>query len=711
MKTNNIITNKDFEDRSYKQSIFKITFLFFVLNFILASFLYIYHITSQKEDLFAAMGEKSQTIGYSVVDLYQKATELGIPLNEVVGGNEYLDESMKASKELEYLVVTDAKGDVIARSTEIEDKTKQNARHERLKGHFKVFARSVETINEKIFLFKIYSYTNIPLRIINNGKLEGYLHVGVSNQAIDANIDNIFYDIALILFASLLIGYEFLSYIFRNSMIQPMLDFNRALHRIDDRDFSEVESSRTKDNFGNILDDLNKNTIKLTTWFASIKDRLKNISPTNGHYDIIKDSIYEMSRKFKYPEEEIKVNPVTPVVINLRLVMFLVILGEAILIPSIPSYAATYFQPSFFITSVQFLSALPIIIYMTFVCIGIPLVPKLSYRIGFKKSFMLGAFISAAGYLIGFMFEHLAGLLVSRLISAIGFSICFVSSQNYVAAYAAEQSRIQSYSIINIASGAAYICGMPVGGILVDTVGYRPLFFFSFLCSIACFVISKRYIVDIGNVTLRKKRHTEKSMRDLFKIKELVFAVLCSCLPTRLLFTGVICFLYPLYLHSLGNSQSIVGRIMMLYGLITYLIASSVPKYVKKIKNPALLTVYMSVLITIPMMVHPFYKSTQAIIAEILVNTTCVIIYISAQMNILDRISVKYSQEHTKTAILGFYYLFERIGMIFGPVITSLILIKTDFSHTLFYLGLGLFVINVIYLIFLVYQKLQQKVA
>ena len=600
------------EEKSYKQSIFKITLLFIVLNFIVASFLYVFHITSQKEDLFIAMSEKSQTVGNSVVGLFQKATELGIPLNEIVGGSEYLNESLKPAKEVEYLIVTDAAGDIISKSDEIKSSGKHGGGHDRLKGQFKLFSKNTKTVTEELHAFKIYSYNNIPLRILNNGKLEGYLHVGISNRAVDDNIDSIFYDIALILIASLLIGYEFLSYIFRNSMIQPMRDFNRALHRIINKDYSEIESVRTKDTFGNILIDINKNTIYLVQWFSSVKAKFAKIPPINGHYDIIKDSISELSLKFKYPKDEggVRSTHLYPVVSNLQLIMFLVIFSEALLIPSIPGYAATFFQPNGFISTVQFLSALPIIMYMLLVCICIPFVPKLTYKIGFKKAFMIGSLISALGYCIGFIFDHLAGLLISRIISAVGFAICLVSTQNYVACYATDENRIPSYSIMNIASGAAYICGMPVGGILVDTVGYKALFFFSMIAALIGIVIARRYIVDLGIEELRAKRITNENYLALFKIKELVFTVICSCLPTRLLFTGVICFLYPLYLTYLGNSQSVIGRIMMLYGIVTYFIASVLPKHMKKIKNPAALTVVASVLITIPMMMDPVFKST-----------------------------------------------------------------------------------------------------
>ena len=700
--------SKEFVERSYRESIFKITLLFVVLNFAVATFLYISHVTSQKEDLFVAMSEKCRTVGNSVVNLYQKAEELGIPLNETVGGNEYLDENLKFAKEIEYLIVTDGAGDIISQSTEIEDKSKRSGGLTRLKGRFKLFSKTVKTVTEEISAFKIYSYNNIPLRIMNGDKLAGYLHVGVSNRAVDENIDSIFYDIALILITCIFIGYEFLSYIFRNSMIQPMLEFDRALERINKGDYTKIELPRTKDSFGCILTELNKNSIRLTLWFEAVRNKLKKINPLNGHYEVIKDSINEINFKFKFPDVKMQVEPVKPIISNLRLVMFLIVFGEAVLIPSIPGYAATFLHQDMIIQNSIILSALPIIIYMAIVCICIPFVPKLSYKIGFKKSFMIGAIITAVGYLTGFLFDHLIGLLISRLISAIGFSIGFVCSQNYVAAYAAKETRVESYTIINIAGGAAYLCGMPLGGILVDTISYQALFFLSMIGSVICFLVSKKYIVDLPTRTFTKSRISHESTLSLFRIKELVLAIFCSSLPIRLIFSGAILFLYPLYLHQLGNSQSMVGRIMMVYGIITFLVATSVPKYVKRVKNSAALTIIMSILVAIPMMLDPIFQSTEGIIVQISVNTICLMVFINAQMSIIDKISNQNYKNHTKSSILSFYYMFEYLGMILGPSIASILLINTDFTHTLFYLGTGIFVINLIYVAFLIHNSLSQ---
>ncbi len=700
------MNTNDFEEKSYKQSIFKIILLFVVLNLSIAFVLYLIHTNAQKEDLFLSISEKSRAVGNSAVTVIEKALDVGIPIDDLNGTTQFLNMKLKSARELEYLILTDEKGEILSKSddfVESDDKNKRGSK-ESIKGKFKIFSKIERSIEEEIQPFEIYAFYNIPLRIVNNNKIQGYLHVGLSNRAVDANIENVFIDIAIILLAAMIIGYEFLSYIFRNVVVQPMRDFNKAVRRVVISDYSQIDTPRSHDSFGQILSGLNENIVSLTKWFNQLKERFSNISTQNGYYDVINDSINELTLKYDYPKNEIKVNPISPVVINLRLVMFLMMFGETILIPAIPSYAAQFYEPTFFISK-QMLSAIPIILNMIFVAAAIPFVPKLSYRVGFRQSFMIGPMIMAFGYFVAFMFESLTGFFIARSISAIGFSICYVTSQNYVAAYATTESRIQSYGIVTIAIGAAYICGAPIGGILIDNVGYRALFLISIIAAALCIIIASRYIVDLSNVTLHARRETAKSSWELFKIPELSFAVIFSSLPTRFMHTGVVCYLYPLYLQSIGSSQSVIGRVMMIYGVISFLFAPYAPKLIQKLKCPTVVTFMSAILIAMPMIFDIKYHGTWSVVTQLSFYTLFTIIYVSSLMSLLDDLSTKYAKAHTKTAILGFYFVFERIGMIVGPAITALVLLKADFSHALLYLGSALIMCNLIYASFLFYNR------
>jgi MFS family permease len=696
------------EEKGYKESIFKATLLFIILNVVIAFFLYFLHISAQKDALFSAIRDKSKTIGVSVVNTIKNSINYGIPLKYINGGTKYLNERLKSAKELEYIAITDMHGEIIAKSDDFNDGENIKGYKESLKGKFKSFAKAQKLSTEEPRPFDAYFYHNIPLRIMVSDKVEGYVHVGISNRVIDSNIASIFYDIAFILLASLIIGYEFLNYVFRNTLIQPMRDFNQALRQVCSRDFSEVLSPRVKDSFGRALIYFNSNIFRLADAYDFLKARFSKIRNMNDHYDLIKHTIKELEIDFKMAPQKPSKLPIKPVVNNLRLVMFLVVFGEAIIIASIPSYTMQFYQSTFFISK-SVLSALPIIINMAFTAIFIPLAPLISNKKGFRKSFMFGSTTLVCGYTIAFTMNSLVGLLLSRAITGIGFATCYVCCQNYAAAYSTEESRIHSYAIFSIASGAGFICGTPIGGILVDNIGYQALFFLSSLVGISCFAISREYIVDLPHTNQVFKLSLKNRVKNLFKIHDLVGLIIFSALPTRFLFSSVICFLYPLYLSSLGNSQSVIGRVMMLFGVITYALATHAPKLVTKVRNPSILAISCSCLIGIPMMLDSLFKTTESIVIQLSVNTICSIFYVSSLMFILDKISIRESKSYSKASILGFYFFFERIGMVIGPGLTSIILTQTDYSKTLFFIGAGLIISNLAYVAQMILANRRQK--
>lgn len=690
------------EEKYYKESIFKTILTFILLNTVISIFLYTFHVSAQKEDLFTAIRDKSYSIGRSVTDLLEKSISYGVPLQNINGGNEFLTKKLNAAKEIEYIVITDEDGEIIAKNDDINEGGSIRGFKESLKGQLISFSNMQKETDEAPYPFEIYYFHNLPFKIESNGKVHGYVHVGISNRAVNANIQNIFYDIAIILLASLIIGYEFLSYFYRNSVIQPMRDFNNAIRNIINKNFSEISAPRTTQTFGGVLKNLNGIIENTVITYLLAKKRIQSIKEGNFHKPLLVESIKYLGNKFNFPNTELHEKPILPIVTNLRLVMFLVVFSEAMLLGAIPSYANQFYEPTLFVSKTM-LSALPVIMNMAFTALFIPFVPLVCRHLGYRKTFIVGSIIMAVSYFIGAFWVSLAGLLIARAIAAIGFSVCYVSCQNYVASYATDDTRIQSFAIFGIASGAGFICGAPIGGILIDNIGYSALFLFSSFASLLSVIMAKNYIIDHKEVAAAP---SAKGVLNLFKIPDLTISVLFSALPTRLLFSAVICYLYPLYLVSLGNSQSSIGRIIMIFGIISFFFSPFAPRFVMKVKNPSLAAAILSCIIAIPMVFDIFMQSTEGIVLQIALNTLCTIFFISAFMAHLDHISEREKDSFSKSAVLGFYFIFERIGMILGPTFTGLILSRTDFPHTLLYLGYALLILNIAYI---GYNLLSQK--
>jgi hypothetical protein len=237
--------------KSFKMMIFKIIAYFIVTNFAIGSILYVLHIGAQKEGLFNEIAEKAHTIGSSIELLIDRAISIGIPFTEIKGLQEYLDKKLTATEELQYIFMTDLKGNIISQT--------QNAPSS-LGGSLKQFALTTDISKDKMPPFNIFSYVNIPIPIIiedENNKHYGYLHLGVSVKAVQNKISNIFFDIAIILFISLVIGFEFIRFTFVNYVATLLNDFLAGISRMAKGNLSLISSIRARTGIYQCLEKLN----------------------------------------------------------------------------------------------------------------------------------------------------------------------------------------------------------------------------------------------------------------------------------------------------------------------------------------------------------------------------------------------------------------------------------------------------------------------
>lgn len=689
------------QEQNYQSTIFGIILLFVVVNLAISSVLYMYHVNAQKAALLTEISNKSRAIGSSIEDLIEHSIELGIPLENIQGKKSYLQNKLKQAKEISYLVLTDEKGNILSKTDDVRDS---------LTGSFKRFAQSTVSINDKMEPFQIYSDYNIPLCINEGNHIVGFLHVGISSKLIQNNISSVFYDILVILLASLVIGYEFLNYFFMNAIVHPLRNLVRGLQSTSLRDFSSINQITMRDTISLMSERINQVIINLNTSLLSFKKRQDNLSSHNLYVDLVAEKTKETDVNFKWANGIPETVPPLPIITNLRLLGFLIIFSEAVLIPLLPSYAAQFYETTFYFSK-QVTSSLPVTFFMIFALLSIPLSSVISNRIGFRKTFFVGYGLIALGYMLVFMGDSLLLLLVSRSVTAVGFSVSYICFQNYVSAYATDEEKLRSYAIFSVAIGSAYICGAPLGGLLVDNIGLKYTFLLATLAAIAAILITNKYIFD-----LKRKETDEKLVPGkawyLFKQPEIAISVICSGLPMRLLHASLICFLYPLYLQHLGNSQSAVGRSMMVFGISMFIISPFAPRLVDKLSGSPWIVIISSFLMGSVMMMDRFFQSTESVLIGLAVYAIGSVVHVSAMMALLESWGTRHQDQYTKSTVLNFYFIFERIGMICGPIITSILLAKSSYSQTLFIMGLSILILNALYALYHVFKskKLQRTI-
>ncbi|MHA1558409.1 MAG: MFS transporter [Alphaproteobacteria bacterium] len=689
-------TTKTYFDRMIMKTIaitiFINTLILFTLSFI--------HINEEKSILQKEVHKHSMTIGTSIVDLIETALNFGVPFENLVEVEEFLNNNIPRTKEFRYVATTDHLGNLMYHS-----KGFQNS----LQGSFKRYLFYKLDGQENLEGYYISGFHNIPIQIKKNDKVIGYLHYGTSQDIEEEYQNKNFYDMAIILFISIVIGFECLIFIFNNSIVAPISNLVSLMKNISSKDYTTLIPQKTKDSIGYLIHQFNRLIITVVNTFHELKQTIQQMKNTVAinpdRILIVDDATYEIEKKCLIPDKSPQTKTEDPLVKNLRLPAFLIVLSETILVAILPIYAAQFHTPNFGIPE-HFISGTPIIIFMLFAGFGIPLSILISGKIGFQKTLLLGTITSFFGYLLCFFTNSLSMLLLTRALTAFGYGISYTSCQNYIALHSSKEQRIQSYTIFIIAFSAAYICGAPIGGILVDNIGFHYTFGFAAFTSILAFILITIYVHDFSKFIVIKERKTFKSTFDLFKLPSLLFVVLFAGLPTRLIFTSLITMFYPIYLSNyLDTTYSITGRIIMVFGIVSFVSSPIIARMLNYIIAPKTLLLISSVIIALALMFNGFMKNTIGFTITLGVYSIGSITHVISLMAILESIAQKESENFSKSSILTFYFIFERIGMLLGPLFIGLSLKHLDITGIMSILSSFIIVSHLVYFIYILFDK------
>ncbi len=681
----------EFLKRYFDKIIFKILLLIIICSVCIGLMLFYFHTSAQKEMLTSEIGNRSIAVGNSIAFVLTKAIQMGIPFDEMVEVNKFLSANDEGSQDLDYIAITNAKGDTLYKSNSLPNS---------LKGSFKRFALSSQS-DKELKSYDVLDYRNIPIKITYDSNLYGYLHLGVSKKVTTNRIMDIYYDILTILFVAMITGSEFFLFTFRNKIQLTMMDLFSVMKKITDSNFTSLTYIRTVNSISAVTQKFNNIISIIASEYNVLKIQVEKISENHnnvGQFLMGRDQLRKFNKAFRVLDNVPPLQETSsPVVENMRLPAFLMVLAETVLVAILPSYASQFYDPTWGISK-EFISSSPVLVFMISSTLGVLIASGISYRLGFRKILLIGLYISTFGYLVSFLTSGLCWMLIARAIAALGYGVSYASFQNYIASYAPADRKIQSYAIFAVAFGAAYICGAPIGGILVDNIGYQFTFGVAAIASITSMLFTRNFVVDFAPNTLKKERETEKNPKDLLKNTSFMVTLIGAGMPVRLMFSSLICLFYPLYLRNLGFSQSSIGRNLMIFGVITFAFSSFAAKSIEKFRKYNSLILFMSVVligiaILVPRIVHSDFAPSLAVS----IYATCAVVNTCTMMSILEEFSVREYKNYRKSTILNYYFVTERMGMIMGPAIISFLLHAVSFTGTMTILAIFMFVCSIVY--------------
>ncbi len=252
---------------------------------------------------------------------------------------------------------------------------------------------------------------------------------------------------------------------------------------------------------------------------------------------------------------------------RMRMMAFCFFFGTDIAISFLPLHMASIYQPILNLPR-ELVLGLPITIQMLCTALAFLGGGRWSDRRGWQQPFLTGLLLSGCGFFIAAGTTHPLVYLLGMGVVGYGYGLSYMAGQSFVVDVCAPENRGIGLSDFYAGCIAGSICGSATGALLADRVGFAPVFFVGGLAILLSLAASLYYLRDFFGPTAREQQNgPQASLWLLFTDRHILAVVFCSSLPAAMALVGFMNYFSPVYLNSIGASQSTIGRFFMLYGV------------------------------------------------------------------------------------------------------------------------------------------------
>ncbi len=382
---------------------------------------------------------------------------------------------------------------------------------------------------------------------------------------------------------------------------------------------------------------------------------------------------------------------------RMRAPFFLLLLAEDLSRGFLPIFAGTMTVGPIAIPA-HWVVGLPIFLFMLIVAVSQPVLGGWSERLGRRKAFLFGAAIGVVAHLMAAQAETLLGLLVWRAGAGVAWAIAFVAAQGIVLDYTNKETRAKGLATFVSVIMVSMICGPSVGGLLADGLGYRVTFIIAAALAGLAWVIGwvtlpksapKPLPVAIVSATPATKSPRVNPLAN----PRFAGLLLLAAVPAKLLLVAYCFYLIPLFLSSTGSSAAMAGRIIMIYSVMMVLLVPVVAAQIDRLRTRHGAVPHATFVAT-GLILSGIAGLAMALpydlVAAVLVVTLLGIaqaISISPQAAMVPDVTQAEIARVGESTVYGYYRLVERIGNAMGPIAAAALLPFLGFKNTFIVLG------------------------
>ncbi len=618
--------------------------------------------------------KKAEKVGSYVLVQLNQAVEWGIPVEKLAGTDDLFDDILEDNADIGFITITDVNGKRLhLRGTlppQFEAGLVQIAR---------------ETAQAKALtpgrLGPVFLTKSLPIK--SKDTVIGVLHVGARADYVSSQLQEVYYDLAIILLVAALFTFEILLYFVNASILRPIRDIHEMAARVAAGNFGRPIAPKARDELGRIAVRLDEAVAKLRGNYEALAQAV------TGWGADARGRVSATLNKFEYgfpSKPSLAATSSQQGTALIRIAVFVFSLAEELTRTFLSVYIKELFDPVPGLAMEVVIGA-PIALFMLLWALAQPFAGAYSEKFGRRKVFLVGAALAAIGLAASGVSGTLVHLLIARSITAIGYAMVFISAQGFVIDNTTRETRAQGMA--GYAGGilTAGVCGPAIGGILADQIGFRSTFILSSFLAVIAAVMVYRAIQE-RPISVQSERFSLANLGLFIANPRFMGVVLFSAIPTKLALTALVFFLVPLYLNDQGISQSMIGRVLLLYWLAMIFVSPVASSLSDRLGNRKLFVVAGGVLAAVGGVVAVLNTSIWSMVIGLTVLGIAHGLVMTPQLALVTTLSHgRKTQKMSETTVLSMFRLMERIGNVIAPFVAGVLLARFGYAGAIAGIG------------------------
>ncbi len=631
-------------------------------------------------DLVPEMDRKAVAVGQSLEKQISRGLNYGIPLEKMRGTAEFLEVARKSHVEIKYVAITDKSGKVLF---SVGDAPAG------LAGHLGKVAGDGFPSGDSRRVDKLL-LSAVPLKA--GDQIVGGLHVGVDQKFVQNKLEDIIYDVLIVLLVSLLITFELLLFLMTANISRPMESVHMLMSRVEVGDFRQNLAHDSRDEVGRFITTLNGLINEVNSHYQQMQAKVAEFWSMSGpeatqRRKTLGAHISQLLNRVHFAKDGVPDVVREKSLVDVRTPMFIFIFAEELSRSFFPLYVSELYVPVPGLSQ-EMVIGLPISLFMLFVAIGTPFAGVWTDRFGSRRIFLIGAILAIAGFLGTGLAPNLYHLLGWRCMTAISYALITMACQGYIVAMTTSENRAQGMAVFIGAIMVAAICGTSIGGVLADRLGFSVTFFLSAaLALVSAIFVHNTFAKKTTDPSDEKPTLKLAHFFALFSNVRFAVLMLFGAIPAKLILTGFLFYLTPLYMNELGHSQSEIGRGMMIYFIAMVFGTPIFARLADRLGLQLLPVIAGGLLAGGGAMVLYLWNDTIGVVVGLAGLGAGHAMSTAPLISMVPSVCAKEIETIGQTTVLGVFRILERVGSVAGPFLTAALVGLFGSAHAIAALG------------------------